>query len=89
MPTSLFHRSPWVKVRGRLAIGRLPLLTMNVLPQSTLVPSRHRETVSVIMLVGDNDHNILDVTHSVLDMTVGPYELIGACASPTTQMPLN
>jgi hypothetical protein len=39
--------------------------------------SKHRELVSVILIVGSNDYGILDVMRSVLSMTVGPYELIG------------
>lgn len=39
--------------------------------------SQHRELVSVVLMVGGNDHGIVDVMRAVLAMTVGPYELIG------------
>lgn len=39
--------------------------------------SKHRELVSVVLNVGNNDHGILEVMRSLLAMTVGPYELIG------------
>lgn len=43
--------------------------------------SKHRELVSVVLLVGANDHGILEVMRSVLSKTVGPYELIGMSLS--------
>lgn len=39
--------------------------------------SKHRELVSVVLVAGANDHGVLEVTRSMLSMTVGPYELIG------------
>lgn len=39
--------------------------------------SQHRELVSVVLMVGNNDHGVLEVFLSLLAMTVGPYELIG------------
>jgi hypothetical protein len=39
--------------------------------------SAHREPVSVILMAGRNDHQVLESARSVLATTVGPYELIG------------
>jgi hypothetical protein len=40
-------------------------------------PSEHTEPISVILMAGKNDHQVLASARSLLSTTVGPYELIG------------
>ena len=44
-------------------------------------PSEHTEPISVILMAGKNDHQVLESARSLLSTTVGPYELIGTSGS--------
>lgn len=39
--------------------------------------SEHTEPISVVLMAGKNDHQVLESARSLLSTTVGPYELIG------------
>lgn len=49
-----------------------------------LLSNKHRDAITVVLMVGDNEESVEEVVEMVLATTVGPYELVGElqdCAS--------